>query len=216
MMKVEKKEVANNVIISRKYTNLLGEVNGVINLLNKFSMNFEAAYRSIQDEVTYYTRAIDDVNHYIENYADQLKLRKSKKILDKIHEFRVKRREAKDTLRILKIFMEFYSHNKEIFSVACNVKGKIRREYDLINGERFYSPKELDYLFEGKDDEEDFRITEEEKKEVPQTDNPLLDNVVVMKPANKPTPKESCSLDKMIVNAIGRNSRRRKKPRHCR
>lgn len=115
-----------------------------LDLINFTQKEITSCYNIIAD----CDKAICDIRHYCElNYP--LKPKQKTIVVKLLHNYSTKRREAKDTITVLKEFNDFLVSNKTTINKLNKIKCSMHSQLERISGERKYTPRILNALFMG-------------------------------------------------------------------
>ena len=94
-------------------------------------------------------KAFGDIRHYCENEYPT-KSKDKTKVCKLINTYSKQRREAKDTMDVLKPLTEFLAKNRNLLNEMGRIANEMNKELKRTQGERKYAPRVLTELFEVK------------------------------------------------------------------
>lgn len=124
--------------------NVIKTYDDFTNMLTYIQNEFANCYNTI----TECDKAICDIRHYCElNFP--LSTKQKTAVVRLLHNYSVKRREAKDTIAVLKELNDFLQANRTVINKLNKVQQNMHSQMQRIQNERKYTPRVLHALFNG-------------------------------------------------------------------
>lgn len=118
---------------------------------------------NLQDEQYKCEQAIMDIEHYIE--FNKLSRTESVRLARKIKEYRLQRREIKDTLEVLQLMETYFNKNVKTWHELQSVLDRSKNYLKKAEGERRYNPRVLYELFGQEPPETALKVALDKAKE---------------------------------------------------
>ena len=120
--------------------------------IRKLTDDFASAVRTLpglikamEEEVSLCDKAMGDVRHYAELNATTRT--EDRKLIRLIRDHSRRRREAADTILIIKSLADLVAKNNAFFNDLDRVRGEMRKQANFVENERHYNPRVLHDLF---------------------------------------------------------------------